>query len=278
MNLSLVLKQAAAILFLAGISSSLLSAQGNHAPSVNVTATAGTGDECVVLLHGLARTSASMSDMTDRLVRAGYSVANVDYPSREFVIEELARFAVPQGLGACRTLEARTIHVVTHSMGGILIRQYLENRTVPELGRIVMLAPPNHGSEVVDAMRDVPGYQWLNGPAGQQMGTEASSVPNRLGPATTDVAVIAGTLSINLVLSNYLPNPDDGKVSVASARLEGMCAMLTVSVSHPYIMEDKQTMNEVVRYLGSGKFKSERAEYEGSGLRHCPPTQSDDSA
>jgi hypothetical protein len=134
----------------------------------------------------------------------------------------------------------------------------------------VMLAPPNHGSEVVDNLRDIPGFAALNGPAGLQLGTEATSVPNNLGPVTVDTAVIAGTTSINLLLSNYLPNPDDGKVSVASARLEGMCAFLTMPVSHPFIMSDEAVIEQVIRYLNSGQFTQVEAsvpEYPKCGHR-----------
>jgi len=114
---------------------------------------------------------------------------------------------------------------------------------------------------VVDALRDVPGFRWLNGPAGLQMGTDKNSVPLQLGPAISDVAVVAGTFSINLYLSTLLPNPDDGKVSVENTRLDGMCAHLQVDVSHPYIMEDEGVIAEAISYLNTGKFLSAKAEY-----------------
>jgi len=126
------------------------------------------------------------------------------------------------------------------------MRQYFTTHVVNNFGRLVMLGPPNHGSEVVDNLGDVPGFAEFNGPAGLELTTEPTSVPNTLGPSTVDVAVIAGTTSINLVLSNFLPNPDDGKVSVASARLDGMCAMLTIPVSHPFLMKDKLAIDNAI--------------------------------
>jgi len=193
---------------------------------------------CAVLLHGLARTSGSMNTMSKALNAAGWHTANVDYPSRKFPIEDLAPRAVTAGLEACRKLEATRIDAVTHSLGGILIRHYLASTDVPEFGRAVFLGPPNHGSEVVDGLKEVPGFTAFNGPAGLQLGTDANSVPNTIGASKHDVAIIAGTVSINLLLSNFLPNPDDGKVSVASARLDGMCGFITVPVAHPFIMKD----------------------------------------
>jgi triacylglycerol lipase len=123
--------------------------------------------ECVVLLHGLARTSDSMEDMSVALEKSGYQVANVSYPSHEQPIETLTLLAVPEGLQRCAdAAPGSKVHFVTHSLGGILVRYYFQNRSVDGMGRVVMLAPPNRGSAAVDAMREVPGFEWLNGPAG----------------------------------------------------------------------------------------------------------------
>ncbi len=211
-------------------------------------------DRCVVLLHGLARTSGSMEELAQALNSAGWHTANVDYPSRDHQVAELSAAAVGQGMAACEGTGATRIDAVTHSLGGILMREFFNTNTVDTFGRLVMLGPPNHGSEVVDNLRDIPGFEALNGPAGLQLGTEPTSVPNSLGPVTVDTAVIAGTTSINLLLSNYLPNPDDGKVSVASARVDGMCGFLTMPVSHPFIMSDEAVIQQVIEYLNSGKF------------------------
>jgi pimeloyl-ACP methyl ester carboxylesterase len=146
------------------------------------------------------------------------------------------------------------IHFVTHSMGGILVRYYLARHTVPELGRVVMLAPPNQGSEVVDRFSKMPGYETVNGPAGYQLGTAPDSVPNSLGPVTYPVGVIAGTESVNLLLSSALPDPDDGKVSVERTRVEGMADFITVEASHPFIMRDDEAIRQALFFLQVGHF------------------------
>ncbi|HEU5134596.1 MAG TPA: alpha/beta fold hydrolase [Steroidobacteraceae bacterium] len=210
--------------------------------------------ECVILLHGLARTSHSMVPLEEALRRKGYVVANIDYPSRDHPIEILAPEAVERGLAACRSCKAEVIHFVTHSLGGILVRQYLARNTVLELGRVVMLAPPNQGSEVVDRFSKIPGYEAVNGPAGYQLGTGPESVPNMLGPVTYPVGVIAGTESVNLLLSSALPDPDDGKVSVARTRVEGMADFTTVDASHPFIMRDVDAIRQVETFLALGRF------------------------
>ena len=211
--------------------------------------------ECVVLLHGLARTSRAMEPMAEALTEDGYIVANIDYPSREYPIEELAPIAVGDGIEACKNNgSAPTIHFVTHSLGGILVRQYFADRTLESLGRVVMLAPPNQGSNAADAMQGVPGFDWLNGPAGYQLGKGEESVPLRLGTPDFEFAVIAGDRTIDPVTSQVLENPDDGRVSVEDTKLDGMRDFRVLSVSHAFIMQDDEVMRLVGNFLRYGSF------------------------
>ena len=214
-----------------------------------------TAAECVVLLHGLSRSSLSMNKMERELVAAGFLTANIDYPSREHTVEELAGMAVPEGLETCRALEdVATIHFVTHSLGGILLRQYLSEHAIPELGRVVMLGPPNQGSAAVDTLSDLPGFDWVNGPAGRQLGQGESSVPLRLGPADFELGVIAGDRTIDPVTSAVLPDPDDGKVSVEDTKLEGMADFVVVGHSHAFMMRMRKVIDLTIRFLRSGSF------------------------
>lgn len=213
-------------------------------------------DECVILLHGLARTDLSMHRMKLMLERHGYYVANVDYPSREFRIEKLAQLAVEDGLEHCATNPGTaTVHFVTHSLGGILVRVYLAENKIEKLGRVVMLAPPNQGSAAVDEMERIPGFDWLNGPAGYQLGKGPESVPLRLGTPDFDFAVIAGNRTIDPITSAVLPDPDDGRVSVSDTQLEGMRDFVVVPVSHALIMHDRQVFRLIRNYLEHGSFE-----------------------
>ncbi len=210
--------------------------------------------ECVVLLHGLGRTSGSMEELAEALQQAGYGTANIDYPSRSAGIVELADRVVPEGIRRCRNQGARRIHFVTHSMGGILLRFYLGKHGLPELGRVVMLAPPNRGSEVADALRDNALYQWVNGPAGQELGK--GGVPARLGPVDYPVGIITGNRAApwDLWFSKLIPGEDDGKVGVESARLEGMRDFLVVPYSHTFIMNREEVIDQVLHFLEAGRF------------------------
>ena len=221
-----------------------------------VTASAGAA-ECVILLHGLIRTAASMEPMQEALADAGFETINVDYPSREYPIERLAPLAIDEGLAGCRSKAGiETVHFVTHSLGGILVRQYLSTSDIPELGRVVMLAPPNQGSKAADELRDVPGFDWVHGPAGEQLGKGEGSVPLALGPVEFELGVIAGTGSIDPIGSAVLDDPDDGKVSVEDTKVEGMDDFVVTSHSHAMIMRMSRTIELTIQFLRTGSFES----------------------
>ncbi|MDJ0653723.1 MAG: hypothetical protein QNJ40_06205 [Xanthomonadales bacterium] len=211
-------------------------------------------EECVVLVHGLARTPHSMNRMHKQLGAAGYRVINQGYPSRRYPIEQLLDRSIGAGLEACGALGFEKAHFVTHSLGGILLRAWARQHSSDAIGRVVMLGPPNQGSQVVDRFQRMPGYRWINGPAGLQLGTDADSLPRSLGPVDFELGIIAGTRSINLILSTALPNPDDGKVSVEATRVEGMRELVTVPVSHPFLMKNRTVIQHTLHFLRYGRF------------------------
>lgn len=217
-----------------------------------VAAGAAPAQDCVVLLHGLARSERSMAPLAERLA-GEYRVVNLAYPSREAPIEALSR-VVGRGFEACRARSRGRTHVVTHSLGGILLRHYLAGRSVPQLGRAVMLGPPNQGSEIVDALGDLALFEWINGPAGRQLGTGPDSVPRALGPVDFELGVIAGTRSWEPWVAHHLPEPNDGKVAVASTRVEGMRDFVSLPVTHTFMMRDPRVHHQVVHFLRTGRF------------------------
>ncbi len=210
--------------------------------------------ENVILLHGLCRTTHSMTRMQHALEAAGYTVLNVDYPSRKGFIPNLADGAIGKALAECRQNGASRIDFVTHSMGGILVRSYLARHKVPDLGRVVMLAPPNQGSEVVDKLGKFTLFKLINGPAGNEMGTDNGSLPNQLGPANFSVGIIAGDRSINWINSLLIPGPDDGKVSVKRAKLAGMSDFIVIHATHPFIMCNSEALRQTIAFLQNGRF------------------------
>jgi len=210
--------------------------------------------ECVILLHGLARTPRSMGKLEKHLSAKGYHVINAKYPSTRKTVQILAEKYIPDAITACEKFQPEKIHFVTHSLGGILVRQYLQNHSLPEGSRIVMLSPPNRGSELADYLKGLWFYKWLNGPAGQELGTDPRSVPNMLKPVSAEIGVITGNRSFNPLYSQLIPGPDDGKVSVERARLKEMKDFIVIPATHTFIMNHAQTMQQVLSFLEKGKF------------------------
>ncbi|MFV1997983.1 MAG: esterase/lipase family protein [Acidiferrobacterales bacterium] len=213
--------------------------------------------ECVILLHGLGRTRVSMLNLEAYLVESGYHTVNFGYPSRSEQIEKIASTRVPDAVSQCKLISSGKIHFVTHSLGGIIVRQYLQTNTLPKGSRIVMLSPPNQGSELSDRHKGDSWYQWYTGPAGQQLTTAKDSLPNRLKPINVEIGVIAGTKSIASWLSSQLPGEDDGVVSVKSTQLDEMKDFLLVPRTHTFIMESDEVQRQVVNFLRNGKFDHE---------------------
>lgn len=228
--------------------------------------------ECVILLHGLARTSYSMRKLETRLGQDGYTVVNIGYPSRKHAIESLANIAVEQGIRRCRAQGCVRFHFVTHSLGGILVRLYLKRHPLAELGRVVMLGPPNHGSEIVDNLRDNPAFKLLNGPAGAELGTQTTDTPESLGAVDFELGVIAGTSHLNPWLSGYLPEPHDGKVSVESTKIEGMTDFIVLPTMHSFMMNNDAVIEQTIHFLRRGGFKHDVPKTEAiTGVRDFTP-------
>jgi len=202
----------------------------------------------------LCRSGRSMIPLGQALSLAGYKVLNMEYPSRSAAIEKLSDDAIGAAVADCQKRDAARIDFVTHSLGGIMVRSYLARHDIPNLGRVVMLGPPNQGSEVVDKL----GWGWLfrklNGPAGNELGTGPDSTPNRLGPANFCLGVIAGDRSINWINSLLIPGPDDGKVSVEHTKLAGMTDHLVVHSAHPFLMRNRTVIKQTIYFLRNGFF------------------------
>jgi pimeloyl-ACP methyl ester carboxylesterase len=214
--------------------------------------------EMVVLLHGVASSHWQMSPLAARLKRDGYDVVNLAYPSRSVTIEKLAAKWLPAHLRECEAEAAPRVHFVTHSMGGIVLRQWIARSPRPDnLGRVVMIAPPNAGSEVSDRLAHFPPYHWIIGVNAGRLGTRATDLPRALGPWPADappLGIIAGDRSFSPLSTLVLPGRHDGKVTVASTRLEGMKDGIVLHHSHTLLPFRADTIAQVRRFLRDGEF------------------------
>ena len=227
---------------------------GRSIQAVPISQPAPSPKGSVIVLHGLARTSLSMTYIARGLAKHGYVVENLDYPSTKLSIPELSeRYLSPTVERAAA--HGWPVHIVSHSMGGILVRQYLADHPVHEIGRIVMLAPPNGGSELIDAVaaNDLLLEKTL-GPAASQLATVTTSLANTLPSVPANLGVIAGARSWNPLFSALLPGEDDGKVTVASTRLPGMQDHLVLPINHTLIMWNNEVLTQIIHFLEHGSF------------------------
>ncbi len=210
--------------------------------------------DVVILVHGLGRTSKSFRKMARHLAQRGYEVCNIDYPSRKYNIQTLAEKCLRPVINTRLSDPERKVHFVTHSMGGIMVRWCLKKYSLENIGRIVMLAPPNQGSEVVDFLKARRFIRSIMGPAFRQLSTDPDGFVNTLGEVNADIGIIAGKRSIGGIHSILIPGPSDGKVSVARTRLNTMADFTVVRRAHTFIMNADEVIDAATRFIETGRF------------------------
>lgn len=214
-----------------------------------------TGNDKVILLHGLGRSEMAMLLMESALTEAGFDVHSVGYPSTDQAPELLLEIISAEIDNCCSNSE-KTVHFVGHSLGGLLIRAYLGRHKPENLGRVVLLGTPNKGSELaeVDELESLPKqFLELAGPTAKALRTGPNGFPATLPSPYYPVGVIAGTRN-NRVANKWLPLPNDGLVSVESARLDGMADFITFELSHWDLRNDPQVAKQVGAFLLHGRF------------------------
>lgn len=217
--------------------------------------------EVVILLHGIVRSAHSFDPMQKQLEQEGYYVCNVNYPSTQITIQQAAENLnrVISSLS-----EASTIHLVGHSMGGLVIRAWFgleQSQEVREtrIGKVVMMGTPNHGAEMADFFAKFPPYQWVMGQAGQQLRTTDETIRSLPIP-TVPFGIIAGARGTQSKGYNpLLEGDDDGTVTVASTHLEGATDFYTYPALHMFLMRDQRSIDAVSHFLRKGTFLSEQS-------------------
>ena len=210
--------------------------------------------DLVVLLHGMYRDARAMKALEKYLERLNYEVTNISYPSTEYPIETLAEDYLGPALAALKIKKDRQVHFVTHSMGGILVRYYLKQHPLDSIGNVVMIAPPNKGTELADFLVNPLWTDTNKNPAKFQLGSEVNSWVNQLGPVNFSLGVIAGDLNNNFITDWIVSGKDDGVVSVESTKVLNMSDFITVREKHYRLRANQTVMQQVAYFLQYKQF------------------------
>ena len=209
--------------------------------------------ENVVLLHGILRTRFSMSMLGRKLTKAGFNVINIGYSNHKFSLEQIADYV--HAKLERKHLTNGPIHFVGFSMGGLVIRAYLQAYPPQRLGRVVMIGTPNHGSEVADHLVHRGWYRMLFGVSGAQLVTRAEVRKNLLVNASDfELGVIAGNRSFFPAMGWKFLGEHDGKVSVESTKLPGMKDHIVLPLSHSFLAVNARVYAQVAHFLKQGGF------------------------
>jgi pimeloyl-ACP methyl ester carboxylesterase len=209
----------------------------------------------IIYLHGIGRTSRSMAPIRRAMPEDGFTHVMFEYPSTRIPLKQSATYlnSVIQSL-----TDVDRISFVVHSMGGLVVRQYLKEHGYDRIHRLVMLGTPNKGAELADMLKSNFAFRTIFGPAGQELVTDEVGTIRSLPTPTCEFAVVAGGRNDGKGFNPLLPGDDDGTVTVESARLEGAADFLLVPKVHSFLMSDPTVIEAVRHFLDHGRFFPDR--------------------
>lgn len=218
--------------------------------------------KAVILIHGIGRSSKSFFGMAKQLADADYCVVGFDYPSTRISIQDSTEF-LHRTLGSLKGIES--IDIVCHSMGGLLLRAYLQKHKEPRFHRAVMLGVPNKGAQMADFLKNNRLFKAVLGPAGQQLVTGKDGLISQLPAPDFEFGILAGGRSAAKGYNPLLPGDNDGTVTVSSTRLPGATDFILLPVIHSFLMTDQSCISATLHFLKHGHFSPDRPASPVSG-------------
>lgn len=208
--------------------------------------------EVVIMLHGLWRSIRAMQPMARYLTERGYTTVNVPYASFRHDLDKLVSLVAEEIRPWIE--QGKTVHFVTHSLGGVVLKRLLELVHIEKIGRVVMLAPPHRGSEIVDWILSSPlrTVKGVLGPAGEFLSSARMSEHSENFPPDVEAAVIMGDKSGIPFFRRLLDASNDGLVSVEKGRLLGIKEFEIVNADHTFISSDLSVMQLVANFIKLG--------------------------
>ncbi|MBF0626995.1 MAG: alpha/beta fold hydrolase [Magnetococcales bacterium] len=210
--------------------------------------------ESVVLVHGLWLDGTEFKWLDQHLRRQGYRVLTFQYPTVRRDLDENAEglwefLELRFGPGMKR-VTAGSVHLVCHSLGGLVALRMLERHPEAPIGRMVALGSPFQGSLSAQRVARWPGGSWL---VGRSLAGGLDGQREWRAPEGRQIGVLAGTLPLGLShLVWGLASPNDGVVAVAETRLPG-AVHATLSVMHVGLVFSRRAAQWVQHFLTTGE-------------------------
>ena len=211
--------------------------------------------KAVILIHGIARSSKTMNPMARAMAQEGYNVVNFEYPSTRVTMSESAEY-LHKTISSLEGIEQ--IDFVCWSMGGLLVRSYLQNHADdrdPRIHRMVMLGTPNHGAELANILRNNFAFKLIMGPAGQELVSDEGGTIAKLPVPDFEFAVIAGGRGTKNGWNPLIPGDDDATVSIECTRLVGAKDFMTVPALHSFIPSNEEAIAASKRFFETGALR-----------------------
>lgn len=212
------------------------------------------GEESVIVVHGFARRARSMNQIATAVHQAGYEVRNIDYDSINQNLNDIKEEVYIKFDQYISENPDKKIHFIGHSLGGLLVRAYLAENKLDNLGVVILMGTPNKGTKLVNQYEDKWYFSWL-GPVIPELGVGTSQFLDALQVPDYTVGVIAGSKPYSRWSAEYLEGDHDGLITVESAKLEGMHDFIEIEVNHSRMKRDPRVIEQVIYFLEHSQFK-----------------------
>lgn len=239
----------------------------------------------LVLLHGIYGKSSDMESIAQNF-KDNYRIINIQYPTTKETAEEISDLYIEPNIENIKEQifsenfhkkignqyyeiaensnkinknfnQNIKINFVAHSMGTGILRYYLKENPLENLGKVVFISPPSHGSHLAD----VPFVDKLPSMLGKvvpQFSTKKDSFVNQLGEPDYDYMILIGNKTNNPLYSMIIRGKDDGMVPLKTAKMKSDNFKIIENTTHTSILKDKRTMKEISKFFKSSDLNKEK--------------------
>lgn len=209
----------------------------------------------VVLVHGFNKNSSDMLQLKENLTQLGYDGITFNLPLTFKEIKSAVLIFEKEMEVLMSNLDNReSIHLVGHSTGGLIIRNFLaKTEKINKISRAVLIGTPNHGSQLADIAANLSEvlvniFKTLKSLQKQKIEELKLKKDNEI-----DIGAIAGSKN-NLLLGKLLPKENDGRVQIKSVKDKALKDFIALPYGHKEIHYKFETAELVVSFLEQGKF------------------------